>query len=189
MSKLAVGVFGAPGVGKSTLLQDHVAAHGDDRHIVGSSIIKQVLAPLSVRDMDAWPDDRQASARAEAIRRLEVERAATVGVLLVDGHFSLRSRTTGALSCVVTPEDRGFYGGLVLLDSSAHQVFEQMRADSRRRHGLSEALVAEHLERERTLAVEIAQQMEVPFTVITATSRADRRQLLGTFLDSIRGLV
>lgn len=185
MSRLAVGVFGVPGVGKSTLLTAHIARNPRDRHIVGSSIVKQVIAPHSVRDLDTWSADRQAAVRAEAIRRLEVERAATDGILLVDGHFTLRRRDTGRLHCVVTPEDRGFYGALVLLDGTPERVFAQCESDPRRRHGSSLAQVTEHLAAEREQAERTRLEMGVPVLTLRSADLTSRVSELGRFLSAL----
>lgn len=185
MSGLAVGVFGVPGVGKSTLLAAHVAQCAKDRHIEGSSVIKAVIAPASVRDLDGWSADRQDAARAEAIRRLEIERARCPGVLLVDGHFSLRNRATGQLGAVVTAEDKAFYDALVLVDATEHAVMEQARIDIRSRHGQEPGAVAEHLALERALAGPTASEMRVELLVITEASLEARLVALAGFLASL----
>ena len=115
----AVCVGGISGVGKTTLLQQHVAGEPRDQQVTGSSVIRQIIAPDGFEALDRWPPARREQVREESIARLVAMRAACPGRLLIDGHFTLRNRGTGALESVFTPGDRGFYQALVLVDAAA----------------------------------------------------------------------
>lgn len=183
---VAVGVFGVTGVGKSTLLDRHVEACPWDRHVGGSSVIKALIAPASVRDFDRWPQVEQTSIRRRAIVELRRMRDRTEGALLVAGHFSLRNRASGILEPVLTDEDHDFFDALVLLDGEPHRVLEQTAGDSRPRHGQALEAVREHLAFERALAASTVARMKVPMLTITAPSIAERLRDLAEFLGGLR---
>lgn len=179
----AVGVFGITGVGKSTLLDAHVARCPADLHIGGSSIIKAIIAPSSVRDLDEWPAARQDEVRRESIRRLRVLRNDVPGRLLVAGHFSLRNRRTGRVEPILTDEDHGFFDALVHLDSTASAVLSQTSLDPRQRHSQTLAEIEEHLAFERTLAGTTASLMGVPLLRVTAPTITGRVRELASGLE------
>lgn len=183
----AVGVFGIAGVGKSTLLDAHVARVLADRHVGGSSIIKAIIAPHSVRDLDAWSAERQDRVRRESIDRLRVMRRDTPGRLLVAGHFSLRNRSTGRLEPILTEDDHGFFDALVHLDSTAAAVQRQTILDPRQRHSQTLEEIEEHLVYERALAGATASLMGVPLLRIAARSIPARLRELATGLDYLSG--
>jgi adenylate kinase len=186
MTGLAVGIFGVPGVGKSTLIRAHVAGNPGDCGIEGSSVIKEVIAPYSLRDLDGWPPARQEAARTEAVRRLAETRDACTGMLLVDGHFSLRSRDTGHLVEAIVASDRQFYDAIVLVDAPPEWVIARSTEDTRRRHGQSLELVAEHVARERDVARRTASMMGVAPMTITGLALHDRLRELTQLLDAVR---
>jgi|GEM_PF-6724555 len=183
----AVGVFGVTGVGKSTLLDAHVERVPTDRHVGGSSVIKSIIAPHSVRDLDGWPPERQEEVRRESIRRLRAMRRDVPGRLLVAGHFSLRNRSTGELEPILTDEDHGFFDALVHLDSTAVVVLGQTSKDSRRRHAQSLEAIEEHLVYERTLAQATASLMGVPLLRISAPTIEARLRYLAAWLRKLSG--
>ena len=186
MSGLAVAVFGVNGVGKSTLLAGHVASHPDDVHVVGSSVVKAVIAPASVRDLDEWPEDRRDAVRREAIERLCHIRDAAEGALLVCGHYSLRNRVDGELTDIRTEGDLGFYDAYVLLDATSDQVFAQVSADSRPRPWQTRGAISEHLEYERRLAHETVATTGRPLCVIAAPDHGRRLDEMATFLRRLK---
>ena len=180
---VAVCVVGVPGVGKSTLLADHVSSHpGGARHVVGSSVVKAIIAPDSVRDMDGYPVAKQSAVRAEAVRRLRMLRDEGDGPLLVDGHITLRNRVSGELELVFTPADETFYDGLVLLTSDPASVSTQREGDVRVRATERADVILAHLAAERAGAVEVARRSGIPLLVIEAQGLAERRVALAEFL-------
>jgi len=183
---LAVGVFGVTGVGKSTLLDRHVATYPADRHVGGSPVIRALIAPASVHDFDGWSDAAQARIRRKATAQLRVMRDCTRGALLVAGHFSLRNRVTGSLEAVLTEQDHGFFDALVLLDGKAPRVLSQTVKDPRPRHGQELDAIQEHLDFERTLAATTAAHMSVPVLSITTPSLDARLAELRCFLTDLR---
>lgn len=185
--RLAVGVFGVSGIGKSTMLDAHVAACPVDRHIGGSAVVKAIIAPHSVRDLDTWPEARRTAVRQESIRRLRTELGRTQRCLLVAGHFTLRSRATGQIESILTQKDHEFFDALVHVDGDADSVIAQVRADSRERHGQTVDLVREHLRVERVVAEETALLMGVPLLSIGGGSVAERCDALESFLRRVAG--
>jgi adenylate kinase len=181
----AVGVFGVTGIGKSTLLDAHVARTPSDRHVGGSSVVKAIIAPHTVWDLDGWPPERQEAVRGESIRRLRLMRAETPRHLLVAGHFSLRNRTSGALESILTSDDHAFFDALVHVDGTADAVLAQTGRDSRQRHGQDLESVLAHLAFERSLADTTARQMGVPMVRISAPSLEERLVQLSEFLEHL----
>lgn len=186
MSGHALGVFGVPGSGKSTLIQRHAQGHPHDSGRVGSSFIKAVIAPASVRDMDKWPPARREAARFEAIRRLEEAKAACEGVLLVDGHFTLRNRGTGSLELAINDADKRFYDAIVLLDADVETILRHTGHDTRSRHGQTPDAVAEHLALERQIAQRTAREMGVTHFVIDDADLDARALALAEIVDRVR---
>lgn len=185
----AVGLFGVPGVGKSTLLAHHLAAHSFDRGLSGSDIVKAIIAPATTRELDAWPAARQAAVRRESIRRLEVMRDETPRFLVVAGHFSLRNRISGVIEPILVDADHAFFDALILLDGTTERVLQQSLQDSRSRHGQSQSAVTEHLVFERELAAETAARMGVPLARIAATNLSERLARLATVLAGWRAQI
>lgn len=181
----AVGVFGVTGIGKSTLLDAHVARTPSDRHVGGSSVVKAIIAPHTVWELDSWSIERQEAVRCESIRRLRVMRDETTRHLLVAGHFSLRNRTTGVLEAILTREDHAFFDALVHIDATPEVVAAQTARDSRQRHAQDLESVAAHLAFERVLADATARQMGVPIIRIDAQSLDERLAQLADFLDQL----
>lgn len=180
---LAVCVVGVPGVGKSTLLALYAETYPSDaRHIVGSSIVKAIIAPDSVRDLDGYPLARQDAVRAEAIERLRLIRDEARSCLLVDGHITLRNRGSGRLERVFTSADEAFYDAIVLLTSKPETVLSQRAKDTRTREAESPDSIQEHLLAERVGAVEVTERTTLPFLLIEAEDREARMQAMSRFL-------
>lgn len=184
---LAVCVGGVSGVGKTRLLQTHVAdAEYGDAQMTGSSVVKSIIAPATVRDFDTWPVAERVRVRDESIRRLLALRAATSGLLLIDGHFTLRNRVSGRVEAIFTAEDKCFYDALVLVDASPECVDEFRRADSRLREAASRAAIAEELDAERREVTRLAAEMGVPLLHIRELDLRGRVESLRRFLDHLR---
>lgn len=184
---LAVGIYGVPGVGKSTLTRRLVSVRRDLRQILGSAVVREVIAPASFDDLDRWSPARREAVRDAAIERLEVERRAFDGLLLVDGHFSLRNRRTGVLESVIGDTDRNFYDAWVLIDSTPEQVVAQRVGDGDRCRGDDVDEVHEHLLLERSLAEATHRLTGRPVHVVSAPSVDARADDVLRFLDSLRG--
>lgn len=186
-TSVAVCVVGVPGVGKSTLLARYAEAHpGEARHVVGSSIVKAVIAPDSVRDLDGYPLTRQEAVRAEAIDRLRRVRDEVPGFLLVDGHITLRSRANGQLQRVFTTADETFYDAIVLLTSTPELVLSQRARDTRSREPESHDAIQEHLRAERAGAEEVCKRASLPLLLIEAEGLENRMQSMAQFLRGLR---
>ncbi len=181
----SVCIGGVPGVGKTSLLEAHVRGHElRDRHLIGSSIVKAIIAPSSVRELDSWPAARRVAVREAAITKLRDVRRTTPGRLLVDGHFTLRNRTTRTVEPIFTPGDRAFYDALLLLDARAELVESWRSGDTRIREQESLAEIEEHLAAEREEAARLAASMGVPFLVLVVPTLSDRLRALSDFLDT-----
>lgn len=185
--KIAIGVFGVPGVGKSTLCQAHALRVPEDRHVGGSSIVKAILAPHSVRDLDGWPSWRQDEVRNAAIARLTALRDDAPRALLVDGHFTLRNRATGEVGSVVTDADRAFYDAYVLVDADVDTVLRHVHGDARSRHGQAAEQIVEHLESERLEARRTSERAAVPLYAIAVSDLDARCRQLSSFVSNLAG--
>ncbi|MGI0071139.1 MAG: AAA family ATPase [Thermoplasmata archaeon] len=182
--EFAVCVGGVPGVGKTTLLRRHVAqVETRDRAISGSSILGAVIAPTDFDEFDGWPEPQRVAAREEAIRRLEVERRTTPGRLLVDGHYTLRSRRDGQLAPVFTLADRRFYAAIVLVEGTVAEVRAWRGGDPRNRGPEDPATIQEHLAAERLEALRLAREMGVPYLVVPAVDQVRGVRILSEFLN------
>lgn len=175
---------GVPGAGKTLLLQTHVRENEpSDRHVVGSSVVKALIAPATVRDLDSWPEHRRVEVREAAIRLLHAQRSEAPGRLLIDGHFTLRNRVSGVIEPVFTPGDCGFYDALALLDAPASNVAAWRGADSRRREVEAMERIEEHLLAERIAGALTAEKMGVPYLVLREVDLTARAARLAAFLD------
>lgn len=184
---LAVCVAGISGVGKSTLLKAHVGdAAGPDRQLTGSSVVKAIIAPATVQDFDGWPEAERVAVRDEAIRRLHSLRSTSPGILLIDGHFSLRNRHSGVIEPVFTPADKAFYGALVLLEATALEVLAWRQRDQRDRGPTTLQHLDEELLAERHYAGVIAREMAVPLLRISTADPHVRLSELRVFLNGLR---
>lgn len=183
----AVCVGGISGVGKTTLLQRHVAGEPRDQQMTGSSVIRQIIAPEGFEALDRWPSAQREQVREASIVRLAAMRAACPGRLLIDGHFTLRNRGTRALEPVFTPGDRGFYQALVLVDAEAAQVTAQRMRGETRRQNETDAEIEAHLEFERAWAHRLHEQMGVPLLVIADADLERRLAALREFLGRVAG--
>lgn len=179
----AVCVGGVPGVGKTTLLRRLVReVEPLDTVVTGSSVLRQVIAPATFNDFDGWPEARRVAAREDSIRRLSIQGRETRGRLLVDGHYTLRNRATGALTPVFTPADRAFYGALLLVDGTVEEVLAWRRRDPKDRGSEDPEEVRAHLLTERVEWLRLATEMEVPHLTIPADDQARGVQMLSVFL-------
>lgn len=182
--EFAVCVGGVPGVGKTSLLRRHVAeVETRDRAVSGSSILGAAIAPADFEEFDGWPEPQRVAAREEAVRRLEVERRTTLGRLLVDGHYTLRSRRDGQLAPVFTLADRRFYAALVLVEGTVAEVLAWRAGDPRSRGPEDPRSIREHLVAERSEALRLAREMEVPYLVVPADDQVRGVRILSEFLN------
>lgn len=184
---LAICVAGVPGVGKTKTLSMLVGRRPNAEHLTGSSVLRCVIAPATTQEFDQWPAQRRDHARGLAIERLCQLRAACAGLLLVDGHFSLRERGTGRLHRVFTRADIDFYDALVLLDAPTEQILDWRGGDSRARTPESPGEIEAHRQFERAQALELADAMSVPFVIIEELTLDDRIAAMNSFLDELGG--
>jgi adenylate kinase len=178
-------VAGVPGVGKTALLSEHVAGRPADVCVLGSSIVKRVIAPLTVHDLDRMPAEARERIRVEAVRQLEHFRLDCAGHLLVDGHLTLRNRASGEVEACFTESDRRFFDALVLVDATPEFVATLRERDRRSRGVESVEAIADHLEKERGFAQELARCSRWPYHVVGEAGVIQRCQSLREFLDSV----
>jgi adenylate kinase len=180
---LSVCVGGIPDAGKTTLVRAYARSEGSRyRAVAGSDVLKDILSPLTVEDLDKWPVERRIQVREEAIMRLTRLRDGSPGRLLVDGHFTLRNRSTGVIEPVFTAADCGFFDALVLVEADGKRVHARRIADQGGRPVDPIARIEEHLSAERREAARLAERMGVPFLVVNSVRLSDQKRQLADFL-------
>lgn len=184
----AVCIGGVPGAGKTTLLRSHVERERRDMQITGSSIVKQIIAPSTVQELDGWPSSRREAVREQSIRELVRLREACAGRMLVDGHFTLRNRVTGELEAIFTAQDKAFFQALILIHPTAEKVLEQRQGDSRPRADQSLTDIAAHIEFEWEEGRRLAVEMGVPLLELSAPGLSQRLQAVDDFLRQVAPL-
>lgn len=186
--EFSICVGGVPGSGKTTLLRAHVARENRDMQVTGSSIVKAIIAPSSVHDLDGWSLDRRQAVREQSITELRKIRMRSAGRLLVDGHFTLRNRTTGLIESIFTPEDKAFFQALVLIHPSPESVVAQRRQDGRVRCTESIDDIAAHIDAELFAGRQLARDMGVPFLELIESALPQRLDAIAEFLDKFAPL-
>lgn len=188
MPMFAICVGGVPGVGKTALLKAHVQQESRDQQITGSSIVKKIISPSTVQDMDSWDVERRKTVREQSIQKLRMLQLEGVGRLLVDGHFTLRNRSSGLVESIFTREDRTFFQALILVDAIPEDVFLQRATDKRGRRLESVAEIAAHIKLERAEVRRLAKAMKVPLLELLDIEMSMRLKLLADFLNAIAPL-
>lgn len=186
--RVAICVGGVPGAGKTTLLSAHVAREMRDTQVTGSSIVKAIIAPSSVHDLDGWAPERRQAVREQSIHELCRIQEKCAGRLLVDGHFTLRNRTTGVLEPIFTPEDKKFFKALVLLHPQPKSVIAQRGNDGRARGAESIDDISAHIELELLEGRRLARDMGVPLLELAECDLFERLQAIAKFLDRVAPL-
>lgn len=183
-----VCVAGVPGVGKTTILCAHVDKEKRDMQITGSSIIKSIIAPATVKDLDSWSSEKRDSIRRLSIKKLDELRKQCNGRLLIDGHFTLRNRISGKFESIFTDDDKEFFKALVLVDASAKSIFLQRALSGRDRGAESIQEITDHIDYERQEGRRLAAVMEVPLLELCEPDDLMRLKVLRDFLNSIAPL-
>ncbi len=186
--RVAICVGGVPGAGKTTLLRAHVAREMRDTQVTGSSIVKAIIAPSSVHDLDGWTSERRQAVREQSILELRRIKEKCSGRLLVDGHFTLRNRTTGELEPIFTPEDKKFFQALVLIHPQPRSVVTQRENDGRACSAESIDDISAHIELELLEGRRLARDMGVPLLELVESGLPERLQAIAEFLDSVAPL-
>ncbi len=185
---LAVCVGGVPGVGKTTLLSCHVTSEPRDMQVTGSSIVKRIIAPATVNELDGWSPDRRQMVREQSIRELMTLRGQCHGRMLIDGHFTLRNRATGVLEPIFTSEDKDFFNALILIHAQPDSVLAQRGRDGRNRSVESVEDVVAHIEFELQEGRRLARDMGVPLLELTECGLPQRLRAMAEFLDDVAPL-
>lgn len=186
--RVAICVGGIPGAGKTTLLRAHVEREMRDTQVTGSSIVKTIIAPSSVHDLDGWAPERRRAVREQSIHELRRIQEKCAGRLLVDGHFTLRNRTTGVLEPIFTLEDKAFFKALVLIHPQPKSVLAQRENDGRSRGAESIDDISAHIEVELLEGRRLARDMGVPLLELAECDLPERLQAIAEFLDRIAPL-
>ena len=184
----SICVGGVPGAGKTTLLRAHVAREIRDMQVTGSSIVKSIIAPSSVKDLDGWTLERRQAVREQSIHELRKIRAQSAGRLLVDGHFTLRNRATGLLESIFTPEDKEFFQALVLIHPLPELVIAQRKHDGRVRSTESIDEISTHIDAELLAARQLSRDMGVPLLELVESGLPQRLEVMADFLEKIAPL-
>ncbi|WP_406663951.1 AAA family ATPase [Gallaecimonas sp. GXIMD1310] len=185
---VAICVGGVPGAGKTTLLRAHVEWEMRDMQVTGSSIVKSIIAPASVNDLDSWDPERRQAVREQSIQELRRIQSQCQGRLLVDGHFTLRNRTTGVLEPIFTPEDKEFFQALVIIHPQPEAVIAQRENDGRARGNESIDDISAHLEVELREGRWLAREMGVPLLELAECELPLRLHAMTKFLNKIAPL-
>lgn len=186
--RVAICIGGVPGAGKTTLLRAHVAREMRDTQVTGSSIVKAIIAPSSAHDLDGWAPERRQAVREQSIHELRRIQEKCAGRLLVDGHFTLRNRTTGVLEPIFTPEDKEFFQALVLIHPQPKSVVAQRENDERARGAESIDDISAHIEVELIEGRRLARDMGVPLLELAECDLSERLQAIAEFLDRVAPL-
>ncbi|MCV4268051.1 AAA family ATPase [Pseudomonas capsici] len=187
-SSVAICVGGVPGAGKTTLLLNHVELEARDMQVTGSSIVKKIIAPSSVHELDGWSSEQRQAVREQSICELRQLQERCEGRLLVDGHFTLRNRVTGVLEPVFTPEDKAFFQALILIHPQPESVLAQRELDARARRAESIADVAAHIEFELHESRKLARDMGVPLLELVECDMPKRLHAMSEFLERVAPL-
>lgn len=188
MAGIAVFIGGVPGVGKTLLLDRHVALNRTgDVHVTGSSVLRSVIAPATIGEFDTWSSERKAASRSAAIERLRELRATATAHLLVTGHLTLRNHETGLIEPSFTGADADFYAALVLVEAPADQVARWRAGDPRQRAPELPGWIIDHLSAERDAARCQVERTGVPYLELSSPELDVRLESLAAFLDARRG--
>lgn len=183
--KIAVCVGGVSGVGKTTLLREYTRLFTQDLQVTGSAIVKAIIAPSTVNELDSWSLERRQAVRERSIHELRKLLHQSDGRLLVDGHFTLRNRTTSLLEPIFTPEDKSFFHALVLITPAPGLVLVQRLGDERDRLRESVDDIAAHMEFELCEGRRLSKEMDVPLLELTEPDLPNRLDALANFLNGI----
>lgn len=183
--KISICVGGVSGVGKTTLLREHTRLYTQDMQVTGSAIVKAIIAPSTVHELDGWALERRQAVRERSIHELRKLLYQSDGRLLVDGHFTLRNRTTSLLEPIFTPEDKSFFQALVLITPDPEIVIVQRQNDQRDRTPESVDAIAEHMEFELCEGRRLAKEMDVPLLELVEPDLPSRLNSLAEFLDGV----
>lgn len=186
--KFAICVGGVSGSGKTTLLREHAALETRDVQVTGSSIVKSIIAPATVHDLDSWSLERRQAVREQSIQELRKIQEQITGRLLIDGHFTLRNRTSGLLEAIFTPEDKAFFQALVLIHPSPEWVQVRRMQDGRVRSVESIADIAAHIDAELLEGRQLAKDMGVPLLELVESDLSQRLDALAQFLEKFTPL-
>lgn len=187
-SRFAVCIGGIPGAGKTTLLRKHVELEVGDMQVTGSSIIKQIITPSSMHELDSWTSEQRQTVREQSIRELRRLQNLCTGRMLVDGHFTLRNRVTGVLEPIFTSEDKAFFQALILIHPKPELVLARRESDWRVRRSESIVDVVEHIEFELHEGRRLARDMEVPLLELVESGMSQKLHAMAEFLNKIAPL-
>lgn len=185
LRKKAICVGGVSGVGKTTLLREHTRLFTQDMQVTGSAIVKAIITPSTVHELDGWALERRQAVRERSIHELRKLLNQCDGRLLVDGHFTLRNRTTRLLEAIFTPEDKSFFQALVLITPYPGLVLAQRQSDERYRAQESVDDIAAHMDFELCEGRRLAQEMGVPLLELAEPDLPSRLSSLAEFLNRI----
>lgn len=181
--KISICVGGVSGVGKTTLLREHTRLYTQDMQVTGSAIVKAIIAPSTVHELDGWASERRQAVRERSIHELRQLLSQCDGRLLVDGHFTLRNRTTSLLEPIFTAEDKGFFHALILINPHPELVLAQRQGDDRDRTPESVDDIAAHMDFELCEGRRLAREMKVPLLELVEPDLPSRLNFLAEFLN------
>ena len=184
----AICVAGVSGAGKTTLLRAQQESEIRDTQISGSSVVKAIIAPATVQELDAWPLEKRNAVRTQSIQWLRGQQIQCDGRLLVDGHFTLRNRITGKIEPIFTAEDQAFFQALVLIHPSPESVLSQRETSTRNRRPESIEAITAHIEYEMKEGRRLAQLMGVPLLELNEADVTGRLRSLVEFLNLVAPL-
>jgi adenylate kinase/phosphoserine phosphatase len=141
-------VCGIQGVGKTTMLRKISEVSDHMTWYDGSWVMQHVSGLESMKDFDRLPQQDQDAVRCKAIEFLKKKSVQRAHPIVVSGHLTLRNIQSGELRDVWGRWDEEFYTDVVLLTSSAEEVFSRRKSDVHRNRSTDDRLIRDELERE-----------------------------------------
>jgi adenylate kinase len=151
-----VCIVGIPGSGKTTLVKEYQLRRPDVLCLTGSSVIAQVIKPLTLLDYKKLPNDEKFYFHEKALQYLRDLYLEDLRLIIVDGHLSFQIENSNEFEEVFTDSDNKLYGTLILLNPPVDVVREHRINDTGRLRSTLPDDIIKHAEYEANLARNMA---------------------------------